>query len=123
MSSFVAPCLIAASVWTVIQPSHRKLTATASAMSSRDFRSEPVHFLASCAEVHVTLDRVRTELADFLDSGGQLFAIVVPIEHHGQCSPRKLLRQSLTGDMVTETNGQVTIPWYLNSVIIPVAWW
>jgi len=25
--------------------------------------------------------------------------------------------------MVTETNGQVTIPWYLNSVIIPVAWW
>jgi hypothetical protein len=88
-----------------------------------NLRSEQIRFLAGRAEGHISLDGVGAELTDFLDSGSQLFAIVVPIEHHGQCSPSKLLRESLTGDMVTETNGQVTIPWYLNSVIIPVAWW
>jgi hypothetical protein len=34
------------------------------------------------AEGHISLDGVGTELADFLDSGRQLFAVVVPIEHH-----------------------------------------
>jgi hypothetical protein len=32
-------------------------------------------------------------------------------------------RPSSTRDMTTETNRQVTIPWYLNSVIIPVTMW
>src|SRR5882762_1382710 len=35
ISSLPAPCLRAAAVWTAMQPSHRKLTATASAINSR----------------------------------------------------------------------------------------
>jgi hypothetical protein len=65
-----------------MQPSQRKVTATARAMSSRTFAPSRSGLLASPAEGHVSLDRVGAELADFLHAGRQLFAIIVPIEHH-----------------------------------------
>jgi hypothetical protein len=47
-----------------------------------DFRAKQIRLLASRAEGHISLDRVGAELADFFHGGRQLFAIIVPIEHH-----------------------------------------
>ena len=46
-----APCFIAASVWTVMQPSHRKVTATARAISSRVFASRWFVFVPAALKV------------------------------------------------------------------------
>src|SRR6201991_2387106 len=47
-----------------------------------DFRAKQIRLLASRAEGHISLDHLGAELADFFHAGRQLFAIVVPIEHH-----------------------------------------
>ena len=65
-----------------MHPSQRKLAATASAMSSRTLAPSKSVSFSSRAEGHISLDGVRAELAYFFDSGGQLFAIVAPIELH-----------------------------------------
>src|SRR5882672_1474285 len=54
ISSLVAPRLIAASVCTVVQPSQRKVTATARAMSSRNLRAKQIRLLAECTPAKIT---------------------------------------------------------------------
>src|ERR1700704_5935386 len=62
-----------------------------------DFRAKQIGLLASRAEGHVSLDRVGAELADFLHAGRQLFAIIVPIEHHVGILTSNSWRRPLTG--------------------------
>jgi hypothetical protein len=66
---------------------HRNTAVTARRDGDResdelaDFRADQIRLLASRTEFDKSLDRIGAELADFLHAGGQLFAILVPIEH------------------------------------------
>jgi hypothetical protein len=51
------------------------------------FRSEAIRLLASGAESEIAFDRLWAELANVLDAGRQLLAILIPVKHHIRALP------------------------------------
>src|ERR1700681_1801977 len=81
ISSFVAPSLWAASVWTVIQPSQRRVIATAIAINSRVFASSWPVFCPAPPHRPIAPDRLWAQLGKAADPSDDLLAICIPIDH------------------------------------------